>query len=137
METALNLLGLVLTAVGAAWAAWNIIIRPEQAKALSGNYYDDNKTLYEALLAQRRGARNGLWFVVDGTVMQVIALMLSVSGQAQETLSMALGSCQTDYMKNSKRIDESGFDGAKYLVECMHSKGFSVNYSGPCNDRAA
>jgi hypothetical protein len=76
VETWLNFIGLVLTGVGAGLAAWNVMLKPEQAKALSGTYWDDNKALYDALLAQSRGARNGLWFVVAGTAVQAAALVL-------------------------------------------------------------
>jgi|SoiMethySBSTD1v2_1073268.scaffolds.fasta_scaffold245278_3 hypothetical protein len=78
MEPCLNLIGLALTGVGAWLAAWNVIIKPEQAKLLSGTYWDENKALYEALLAQSRGARTGLLFVVAGTALQAVALILPV-----------------------------------------------------------
>jgi hypothetical protein len=43
VETWLNFIGLVLTGVGAGLAAWNVMLKPEQAKALSGTYWDDIK----------------------------------------------------------------------------------------------
>ena len=108
METALNLAGLLLTAWGAFVAARNVIISREQAELLSGTYFNGNNALRDALIAQSRGARNGLLCVVAGTALQTAALVLPVflpgQGHAQETVSMALGSCQTDYMENRKSI---------------------------------
>src|SRR5262249_55303036 len=114
METGLNLVGLALTAIGAGLAAWNVIITPEQAEALSGTYYNGNNALRDALLAQSRGARTGLWFVVAGTALQAVALIIS-QGNAQETKSMALGYCM---MEDAKTKGAPGF-----ITTCMISKG--------------
>jgi hypothetical protein len=70
----LNLCGLGLTAYGAFVAAQAVIISGEQAKALSGTYWDGNNALYDALLTQSRSASKGLWCVVVGTGFQVAAL---------------------------------------------------------------
>ena len=74
VETILNLCGLVLTGVGAFVTAKAVIISDEQAKVLSGTYYDGNKALRDALLAQSRSANKGLWCVVFGTALQAAAL---------------------------------------------------------------
>jgi hypothetical protein len=60
METVLNLIGLLFTAVGAWLAARSVIIKPKHAKALSETRWDSNHDLEKALLAQSRAARNGL-----------------------------------------------------------------------------
>ncbi len=60
IETGLNLVGLVLTGIGAFITSRNVIITEEQATRLSGTRLVVNMALHDALLAQSRAARNGL-----------------------------------------------------------------------------
>jgi hypothetical protein len=76
VETILNLCGLALTGIGAFITAKAVIISDKQAKVLSGTYWDENKALYDALLAQSRSASKGLWCVVFGTGFQAAALII-------------------------------------------------------------
>jgi hypothetical protein len=73
--TILNLSGLAFTGIGAFVAARAVIISDEQAELLSGTYYNGNKALRDALLAQSRSAQTGLLFVVFGTALQTAALI--------------------------------------------------------------
>jgi hypothetical protein len=75
IETLLNLFGLALTGTGAFIASRSVIISEEQAKLLSGTYWNGNKALQQALLAQSRAAKNGLLFIVFGTGLQAVALI--------------------------------------------------------------
>lgn len=75
IETLLNLVGLLLTGVGAFVAARAVIISDKQAELLSGTYYNGNNALRDALLAQSRSARSGLLCVVFGTGLQAAALI--------------------------------------------------------------
>jgi hypothetical protein len=75
VETLLNLCGLLFTAGGAFVTAWAVIISDEQAKLLSGPYWNGNEALRKAFLAQSRYARNGLFCVFFGTLLQIAALI--------------------------------------------------------------
>ena len=55
IETWLNLFGLLLTGLGAFVAARSLIISKEQAKSLSGTYWNGD-ALRDALLAQSHSA---------------------------------------------------------------------------------
>lgn len=74
-ETWLSLVGLLFTGVGAFVAARAVIISDEQAKLLSGTYYNGNNALRDALKSQSRSARKGLLCVVAGTALQAAALL--------------------------------------------------------------
>ena len=52
IETWLNLFGLLLTRLGAFVAARSVIISKEQAKSLSGTYWNGNEALRDTLLAR-------------------------------------------------------------------------------------
>jgi hypothetical protein len=80
IETLLNLLGLILTGVGAFITALAVIISDKQADELSGTYFDGNEALRTALLQQSRSASKGLWFVVVGTGLQAAALIYHLLG---------------------------------------------------------
>ena len=56
IETWLNLFDLLLTGLGAFVATRSVIISKEQAKSLSGTYWNGNEALRDALLAQSRSA---------------------------------------------------------------------------------
>ena len=65
------LVGLLLTAVGAAVAASGVIINKEVAAELSGTYRDETLALKAALLKQSRTAAAGLALISIGTFLQM------------------------------------------------------------------
>jgi hypothetical protein len=65
----------LLTGIGAFVTARAVIISDEQADLLSGTVGDKNKALRAAFLVQSRSARNGLYCIVGGTLLQVFALI--------------------------------------------------------------
>lgn len=69
----LNVIGLVLSTVGAAIAAFAVILTDDQAEKLSGTYYNGNKALKESLLHQSRKAKQGLMLVMLGFAFQMFA----------------------------------------------------------------
>ena len=76
---ALNLVGLVLTAIGAFVAAKAIMVDPTRAELGSGVSWDGTDSLKRTLLAQSASARNGLLWVAVGTVAQINALCLTLA----------------------------------------------------------
>jgi hypothetical protein len=66
VETALNILGLLFTGIGASIAARAVIISENQASLLSGPQSHGNKELGDALVRQSRSAQKGLLCVVVG-----------------------------------------------------------------------
>jgi hypothetical protein len=77
IETWLNLLGLLLTGLGAFVTARSVVISKDQAKMLSGAYFSGNEALRHALLIQSRSAQIGLYCIFVGTLSQIVALMYS------------------------------------------------------------
>jgi hypothetical protein len=65
------LVGLLLTAVGAAVAASGVIINREVAAELSGTYWNETLALKAALLKQSRTAAAGLALISIGTFLQM------------------------------------------------------------------
>jgi hypothetical protein len=76
---ALNLVGLVLTAIGAFVAAKAVMIDPTRAALGSGVSWDGTDGLKRTLLVQSASARNGLLWVAVGTVAQINALCLTLA----------------------------------------------------------
>jgi hypothetical protein len=72
---ALNLGGLLLTAIGAGVAAKSVIITREQAETTSGTYWGGNNAFRDALLSQSRAAKNGLLCVVFGSLLQAVSIV--------------------------------------------------------------
>jgi hypothetical protein len=64
--------GLILTLIGAAIAAYGVILGNVDARALATMKWDFNQQLYESLLTQSRCAMWGLIIVAIGTAMQII-----------------------------------------------------------------
>ena len=81
IEAELNLVGLLLTAIGAFVASRAVIISHEQATQLSMQTYSGNNALRDALLAQSRAARRGLSFIVGGTGLQIVALIYAFTAR--------------------------------------------------------
>ena len=77
MASLLQLLGLALTAVGAAFAAKHLVIFPSTARRLAG-VWDGNKAFEDALMAQSRKAAVGLALVVGGALLQFIGTAMIV-----------------------------------------------------------
>jgi hypothetical protein len=75
VETALNILGLLFTGIGASIAARAVIISEKEANLISGPHFHGNKELRDALVRQSRNAQRGLLGVVVGTGLQVAALI--------------------------------------------------------------
>jgi hypothetical protein len=75
IKTGLNLVGPLLTMIGALIAARAVIISESQAKSLSSTRWNGNSDLRVALLAQSRAAQKGLWCIVARTPFQVVALI--------------------------------------------------------------
>jgi len=63
--------GLLLTAVGAAVAASGVIISKKVAAELSGTCWNENLALKAALLKQSRTAAAGLALISTGTFLQM------------------------------------------------------------------
>lgn len=76
---ALNLVGLILTAIGACVAAKAVMIDPMQAELRSGISWDGTDDLKRTPLAKSASARNGLLWVAVGTVAQINALCLTLA----------------------------------------------------------
>lgn len=83
-ETGLNLVGLLLTMIGAIIAARAVIISESQAKSLSSTRWNGNSDLRTALLVQSRAAQRGLWCIVAGTAFQVVALIYAFLSYPQD-----------------------------------------------------
>jgi hypothetical protein len=71
-------LGLVLTGLGAWWAARSLILTEDDAVNIgvarfASEVREENLKLphVQSLLASSRGARIGLWLIVAGTVLQI------------------------------------------------------------------
>ncbi|SNB53758.1 hypothetical protein SAMN05414138_1022 [Rhodoplanes sp. JGI PP 4-B12] len=75
IEAGFNLVGLLFTGIGAWIASRAVIITHEQATQLSGPYYGGNNALRDSLLTQSHAARKGLWCIVAGTGLQMVALI--------------------------------------------------------------
>jgi hypothetical protein len=75
VETALNILGLLFTGIGASIASRAVIISEKQANLLSGPHLYGNKELRDALVRQSRSAQKGLLCVVVGAGLQLAALV--------------------------------------------------------------
>jgi hypothetical protein len=65
------LVGLALTAIGAAITAGAVILTETQAAALSRTMWDENEELKKALLNQSQKAKWGLIIIVIGTLLQI------------------------------------------------------------------
>jgi hypothetical protein len=65
------LVGLLLTAVGAAVAAFGVLISKKAAAELSGTRWDENIALKAALLKQSRTTAAGLALISTGTFLQM------------------------------------------------------------------
>jgi hypothetical protein len=72
----LVLLGLILTAFGAAIAASGVILTPEQATELASTKWGENRELRAALLDQSAKAWWGLMVIAVGTGMQVVGTII-------------------------------------------------------------
>jgi hypothetical protein len=78
IETALNLIGLLLTGTAAFIASRAVIISEKHSRMLSRTSWNGKDALQDALLAQSRAARNGLWCIVAGTAFQIFALIYAL-----------------------------------------------------------
>jgi hypothetical protein len=79
IEKAFLVAGLIITLVGAALAAWNVMIKDATASQLAATMWNSNEALKKALLAQSRGAAWGLALVGVGTLFQIISVLVSPS----------------------------------------------------------
>lgn len=71
----LNLSGMALTALGAAWAAAAVIITDKKAEAVAGTYWNYNPLLKASLKRQSRAAAFGLLLVMAGTLLQAASVL--------------------------------------------------------------
>jgi uncharacterized membrane protein YczE len=72
VATVLELVGLVLTALGIGLVAGAVSIDEETAAAIAAIRLDRDRALEASLLAQSRAARRGLWTILVGTVLQAL-----------------------------------------------------------------
>jgi hypothetical protein len=72
------LVGLVITAIGAARAAKGVIISDADATALASTKFDLNVDLKNNLLRQSSLAQSGLWLVLTGTLLQAMGTLMSL-----------------------------------------------------------
>lgn len=66
----LTLVGLAATALGAWIAARAVIITEQRAAKLAETHWDKSRPLEAAFIAQSEAARNGLYLVMVGTILQ-------------------------------------------------------------------
>lgn len=76
----LSLGGLVVTLIGAAVAAYGVILSDSNARALATAKWDFNQELYESLVTQSRCAMWGLILVAVGTLLQIIGVVFPLLG---------------------------------------------------------
>ena len=72
----LAVLGLIVTAVGAAASAKGVLITNSTADELSGTNWDQNLKLRDSLIKQSRWAAIGLGLIALGTLVQIVAILL-------------------------------------------------------------
>jgi hypothetical protein len=72
VATVLELVGLVLTALGIGLVARAVSIDEETAAAMAAIRLDRDRALEASLIAQSRAARRGLWTILAGTVLQAL-----------------------------------------------------------------
>lgn len=70
-DSALLLVGLLLSLIGAGWAASAVVVDEKTASQLAATKWDRNTELMRALLDQSRAARNGLILVAFGSAIQI------------------------------------------------------------------
>ena len=75
----LPILGLLVTFVGACWAARAVIIDDKTARKLATPRLGPNEALRQALLKQSRAARNGLILVGIGSAIQIFDMLLQAA----------------------------------------------------------
>ena len=71
LDSALLILGLLVSLLGAGWAASAVVIDEKTADQLAATKWDQNAELKQALLDQSRAARDGLILVAFGSVIQI------------------------------------------------------------------
>jgi hypothetical protein len=76
VSVALLVLGLLLTAGGAALAAWGVFLTESNATELASQKWDLNVELRDALLNQSRKAMWGLISVAIGTAFQIVGTII-------------------------------------------------------------
>jgi len=72
VATVLVLVGLLLTAVGVGITARAVGIDERTAAAIAAIRLDRDRALEASLMAQGRAARQGLWTILAGTMLQAI-----------------------------------------------------------------
>jgi hypothetical protein len=73
--SALLIVGLLVSLIGAAWAAKAVIIDENTAAQLSATKWNGNDALRQALLDQSRAARDGLILIGLGSVIQIAGVV--------------------------------------------------------------
>jgi hypothetical protein len=79
LDSVLLILGLVVSLVGAAWAAWAVVIDESTADKLSATMWGQNPELKKSLLKQSRAARNGLVLVAIGSIIQIVGVFVAAN----------------------------------------------------------
>jgi hypothetical protein len=75
-----DVIGLALTAIGAAIAAWNVIVTDSHAKAMTSVHWNRREKEWKLLKAQCRGVTAGLALVFVGATFQAVAAALPLFG---------------------------------------------------------
>lgn len=79
----LIVIGLLVTTVGAAWAAASGIMSKQIATELASTKWDMNEDLRRSLIRQSRDARNGLILVGIGSILQIVGVIMQ-AGSARK-----------------------------------------------------
>ena len=77
VDSALLILGLLVSLWGAAWAASAVVIDEKTADQLAGSAIGENLALKQALLDQSRAAQHGLILVAFGSAIQIVGVFLA------------------------------------------------------------
>lgn len=72
----LLIIGLLMVVWGAWLTAQAVIIDADTADKLSGTYWGGNTGLRDALIAQSRAAKGGLYWIGAGSLLQIAGVVL-------------------------------------------------------------
>ena len=78
-DSALLIFGLLLSLLGAWWAASAVVIDEKTASRLAATKWDMNTELMRALLDQSHAARNGLILVAIGSGIQILGVIFQAA----------------------------------------------------------
>jgi hypothetical protein len=79
LDSALLIVGLLVSLIGAGLAAWAVVIDESTADKLAATNWGHNPELKKALLKQSRAARNGLVLVALGSIIQIVGVFVAAN----------------------------------------------------------